>query len=59
MNTTTYKQTEDILTANGFKFEFGIPIKGMRFKGATQYAFVLRMGANNYETTYYDIAPAN
>lgn len=59
MSTATYKQAEDTLKANGFTYEFGMPLKGMRFKSATQYAFLIRISDNNYETTYYDIIAAD
>lgn len=55
MNTTTYKESEDILKANGFIYECGMPLCGMRFKSSTQYAFLFRKGNFNYETIYYDI----
>lgn len=55
MNTSTYKAAEQNLITSGFKMECGMPLYGVRFKSENQYAIILRMGDNNYETTYYDI----
>lgn len=53
MNTATYFAAEKRLTENGFKKETGMPLSGVRFSSQNMYAIVLRMGDNNYETSFY------
>lgn len=50
-----YIKAEEKLITNGFKKEIGTPLEGVRFKSETQFAFVKRMGENNYQIFYYDI----
>ena len=52
-NNTTYAAAEKELISNGYKMEMGMPLTGVRFTNGTNYAFVLRMGDKNYETSYY------
>lgn len=54
MNTTTYKQAEDIVKTMGFKYEMGTPLHGCRFKNNVAYAIILRMGDNDYSISYYN-----
>lgn len=53
MKTTTYKAAETELKSQGFVYESGMPLYGCRFRNGNQYAFILRMGDNHYNTSYY------
>lgn len=53
MTTTTYAAAEKELKNQGFTYELGMPLYGCRFKKGLEYAFVIRMGDNNYNTSYY------
>lgn len=50
-----YIKAEETLTSNGFNKEMGTPLSGVRFRNDNQFAFVKRMGENNYQIFYYDI----
>lgn len=55
----TYLQIETELKNKSFKLEFGnSPLKGMRFKNDSQYAFVFVKIENSkikHQVEYYDI----
>lgn len=53
MNTATYFAAEKWLIENGFNKETGMPLSGVRFSSHNMYAIVLRIGDNNYETSFY------
>lgn len=57
MTTTTYNEAATALTTEGFVKQIGTPLTGVRFESATQFAIVLRMGDNNYNTSFYDKNP--
>lgn len=52
-NNTTYASAENELISNGYKMEVGMPLTGVRFTNGIDYAIILRMGDNNYETSFY------
>lgn len=49
----TYKEAEQALLNNGFKMNGGEPLRGVRYEGDNQFAFIIRMGAGEFETTFY------
>lgn len=48
-NFNTYAAAEKNLQQQGFKFEFGMPLYGVRFFNGIEYRFVLRIADGNYE----------